>query len=76
MEEIRAKDLDELGLKVSKRAKESSREYELTILQSDILTEKEKRESIESEREYRKMLDEDIERHKQKLVERYGEVKV
>jgi len=72
---IRAKDLDDLGLKISKQAKESSREYELTMLQSDILTEKEKRESIESEREYRKMLDDDIEQHKQGLIERYGEVK-
>jgi len=76
MEEIRSNDWDELCLLHAKRAKKVSREIELTILQCDFLSEEEQRESAELQRKYRRSLDEDIERHKQNLIERYGEVAV
>lgn len=64
----RSNNWHELGLKISKRAKKRSRETEMFLLQAD-LREDLKSYALSMEKRYRKMLDEDIKRERQKLLE-------
>jgi len=63
----RSNNWHELGIKISKRAKERSRETEMFLLQSDLRKDL-KSYAISMEKKYRKMLDEDIERAKANIL--------
>ena len=65
---LKAKDWDELGLKVSKKAKKQSREHELFALKySDNINKDLLDEIRETEKKYRSYLDDEIEKYKTKL---------
>jgi len=66
-EDIRSNVWPELCIKIAKRAKEHSREFELYILGTDLPAE-DKRKTIEAERQYRESCDEDIEKWKERLM--------
>jgi len=69
MEEIRANDFDKLGLKIAKKAKRESREEELQLLQLDVdeSVKENALEAIRVEQDYRKILDSEIQRYKDRL---------
>jgi len=62
---IRAKSSPELAIKISREAKEESREEELWALREDI---PQQNEVVEQEQEYRKILDRDIEQARERLL--------
>ena len=64
----RSNNWHELGIKINKRAKERSRETELFLLKSDLRKDL-KAHALSMEKRYRKMLDRDIEREREKLLE-------
>jgi len=67
-ETLRSSNWNELCLKISQEAKEKSREEELFLLESDLRKDM-KFYALSMEKRYRKMLDEDIKRERQRLLE-------
>jgi len=69
MGKTKANNFDELGLKIAEKAKRESREEELQLLQLDVdeSVKENALEAIRVEQDYRKILDSEIQRYKDRL---------